>query len=45
VVELADAEDLKSSDFGHVGSSPTAPTSFFLPFCHILPAGMQLFNA
>ncbi len=30
VAELADAEDLKSSGSGHVGSSPTAPTSVFL---------------
>ena len=30
VAELADAGDLKSLDFGCVGSSPTAPTRYFI---------------
>ena len=35
VAELADAGDLKSLDFGCVGSSPTAPTRYFMNYVDV----------
>lgn len=35
VAELADAGDLKSLDFGCVGSSPTAPTRYFINYVDV----------
>ena len=45
MAKLVDARDLKSLDFGHVGSIPTAPTTF-RPRLHLVyaPAHAPLSN-